>query len=146
MIFRKEHQVALDNVIVLALKQGDHYENEADMVGSELAGVFRALAARRRYFAELLSAVLRRTGDLPSEPDRELVTLEELITMLRTFIASDQESEVLQEREKGEEELAGAVNEALRYDLPREAAGLLDDFRRHIARTRMRLEKLHGRS
>ncbi|MDW7774665.1 MAG: DUF2383 domain-containing protein [Desulfobulbaceae bacterium] len=146
MLIREEQQVALDKVAVLALKNSDHYESEAERVSPDLALFFRSLAARRKTFAGQLAEILRRTGELPSEPDRDREVVEEVITRLRTFLASDREAELLQEREKGESELAEAVEQALQFRLPRETVDLLHGFSRHIEETRTRLQQYRGRS
>lgn len=142
MMLREQSQVALDNVVVMASKSADLYESEADRVSNDTAALFRTLAARRRAVAEQLANVLRRSGELPGEPDRDRETLEEIMVRLKTIIASDEEAELLQIREEGENELAAAVDRALNYQLPEKASSLLGPFVRHIAKTKTCLQQL----
>lgn len=142
MIIREESHVAIDNVIVLALKNADHFEKQAERLNPELAGLFRALAQRRRTEAEHLGEFLRRNGDLPGEPDRDRESMEEIISRLRTLMASDEEVELLTERENAEQELADAVHFALSQEIGGETRDILQAFGGHIEKTRTKLQYL----
>lgn len=143
MILREENQVALNDVVELALKIGDHYENGANLAENpDLNSLFQALAARRRQTSEQLANILRQSGELPGEPDRDEKTLEEIIIRLQTFLATDKDTELLEERLEGETELLEAVERALAFKQPEKAVTLLDEFRRHIDETRTKLRKL----
>ncbi|MCA1765377.1 MAG: hypothetical protein LC633_03865 [Desulfobulbaceae bacterium] len=126
----------------MALKNADHYEEEAARLDGELAGYFKALANRRREAAEDLGAILRRSGDMPKEPDRDLESFEEALSRLKALVASNEEVALLRERVQSERELAETVKKALAFRVPEESRPILQELEAEIGKTLMKLRQL----
>ncbi len=141
-LLREKNLVALDNVVVSALKNADHYEEEAARLGGELAGYFKELANRRREAAEDLGTILRRAGDMPKEPDRDRESFEEALSRLKAFVASNEEAALLRDRLKSEKELAETVNKALTFQVPDESRPVLRELEAEIGKTLVKLRQL----
>ncbi|MDR9502434.1 MAG: lipid kinase [Desulfurivibrionaceae bacterium] len=141
-LMREKNLVALDNVVVSALKNADHYEEDAARLGGKLASYFKKLANRRREAAEDLGAILRRSGDMPKMPDRDRESFEEALSRLKAFVASNEEVELLRERVKSERELAETVKMALDFRVPEESRPILQELEAEIGKTLMKLRQL----
>ncbi len=141
-LLREKNLVALDNVVVSALKNADHYEEESARLSGELARYFKELANRRREAAEDLGAILRRSGDMPNKPDQDRESFEEALSRLKAFVASNEELALLRERVKSERELAETVKEALNFPVPEESRPILQELEAEIGKTLMKLRQL----
>lgn len=135
-MLRDDRQVALGEVVVACKHAADQYREEAELAEDRaLEQTLGELAARREEQALSLEAHIRALGDLPREPDADRETVSGLLTRLRAHFAADPRGALLSGAIESEQELAARIDEALREDLPEQAAQALRRLREDVAST-----------
>lgn len=135
-MLRDDRQVALGEVVVACKHAADQYREEAGLAEDRaLERTLGELAARREEQALSLEAHIRALGDLPREPDVDRETVSGLLTRLRTHFAANARGALLSGAIESEQELAARIDEALREDLPEQAAQALRHLREDVAST-----------
>jgi len=120
-MLRDDRQVALDDVIVVLETASDAYADASELLRSsspDLASRFDTLARRRAAAAARLSEHLQALGDLPSEPDQDLTTLDVVMRHLRAHFAGPEWDELISEAVAHEEEIAAKAELAVETSPP----------------------------
>ncbi len=117
-ILRSERQVALQELNRMLLESIDHYRDSAEFVDDQHAAqLFTRIADQREPLAEQLARAIRETGDLPSAPDADVETGEQLLHRLHAWFTADQARDVLEQRLQAESTLAETLAEN-RHETP----------------------------
>lgn len=107
-IIRNDRQVALNDLLVAVEKTADHYRASADSLQDHAAAVatqLRELAQRREQLSDLIKREIQASGDLPSAPDEDRESVEQLFQRVHASLAPDQILDVLRQRLDAEDEL-----------------------------------------
>lgn len=127
-ILRSDVQVALNDLHMALQQSADYYHFAADYLKDAPAGaVCEQLAAARDDLAKQAVAAIRATGELPSEPDRDRETTEELRERLASLLARDAVTGVLNHRLEAEKTLRAFLDSDALAPLESGHAQLLKD-------------------
>lgn len=142
-MLRDDRQVALDDVIVALETASDAYADAFELLRAsepELASRFDMLARRRSAAAARLSEHLQAMGDLPSEPDQDLATLDTVVRHLRAHFAGPEWDEAISEAVSHEEEIVAKAELAIETSPPEPVIaalqGVAEEARQTIAALR----------
>ncbi|MDO3383081.1 hypothetical protein [Gilvimarinus algae] len=133
-VLRNDVQVALNDVHVAFMESADHYRDAADFLNK--ASVSRgliAIAEQRDQLVGDIEKAIRDSGDLPSVPDTDRETGEQLIQHLTAMFSADETQGVLQQRREDEQWLQELL------DSP-ELACLAKDYQAIVSRCRDNIE------
>lgn len=145
MLFRDDRQMAISGVETLCIEVADRYAAVADKAGDRaLAGLFAELAQQHRQYAAALARQIRSDDDLPQPPDPDKEAVKDVLTGIKGFLHGDVRDTLLEERERGEGELADAARAALRFDLQAGVRHLLEDILAHAETARGRLAAMRA--
>lgn len=119
MLLRDEKQMALNRVEDLLFAAAEQYENAATRTGdAALRDLFSARAQEHRSRAAGLAEHIRRSDDLPTQPDPDRETANEIISEIKALFSADADRILIDERLAVENELEQAAGEALAQDFP----------------------------
>lgn len=148
MMLRDEAEVALNDLIGLAITAAETYETSARVVAEHdaaLAAMFEDIAGERRRMATDLRALDRRLGDLPHAVDPDYTTLHDLFVSLKGMFASDERRAVIDECESADNALAARVVSALTLPLPETVTTALRQLQYDVTATLGRLAAVRAR-
>lgn len=137
-MLRDDRQVALDDVIVALENAADAYADASELLEKadpEMSARFDELARRRAAAAARVTEHLRATGDLPSEPDQDLETVDVVIRHLKAQFAAPEWDELTTEALSREEEIAAKVEAATATGLPDPALDTLKRLEQDVRET-----------
>ncbi|MDO3386319.1 hypothetical protein QWI17_10760 [Gilvimarinus sp. SDUM040013] len=110
-VLRNDVQVALNDLHVALLESADHYRYAAEFVTCELASeLFKTLAEARDLLASEAEEAIRARGDLPSVPDPDRETGEQLLQRLEAFFSADEAADVMAQGLEREAEFEQLLN------------------------------------
>jgi len=112
-IIRNDRQVALNDLLVAVEKSADHYQASADSLQDHAPAVsrqLRELAGRRERLADVIKREIQASGDLPSAPDEDRESVEQLFQRVHASLAPDQILDVLRQRLDAEDALADLLS------------------------------------
>lgn len=147
-MLRDESEVALNDLIRLAVTAAETYETSADVVeedDSGLAVLFREIGGERRRMARELRAQDRRLGDLPHGVDPDYTTLHDLFVRLKGLFASDERRSLIDECETADNALAARLVTALGVALPEATIEVLKRFQFDVTASLGRLAAAKAR-
>jgi uncharacterized protein (TIGR02284 family) len=125
-MIRDERMAALDKAALSLHAAGHMYGHFAeDLRGEPMAGRFEELASARREQAEELEGLIRELGGLPGEPDPDKLSFTDFLDKVRSALAEDDKTPLLQRARDEERRLRDDLSEVLAHDLPSEAASRL---------------------
>lgn len=105
-IFRSDVQVALNDLHVALQESADHYRFAMEYLGDSPAyRVCEQLAHAREELAAEVVGAIRASGELPSEPDRDLETAAQLRQQFEALLAEDAVAGLVRQRLRSEKEL-----------------------------------------
>ena len=105
-ILRSKREAALNDLHVSLKQSADHFRDAAEFLQDDAASALcRTLAGERDELANDVAATIRADGELPSAPDPDLETGEQLLNRLQGLFSADQTREILQQRCEAEREL-----------------------------------------
>lgn len=114
-IFRNEQSVARQDILEAGWTCVDHLRELADRLPDRpLAQVLESLAAAKEEHLAALEEEVRRAGELPILPDRDLETLEELVDWAEAALAGEGKNgtrAVLRQRLEAERRLATLIEQ-----------------------------------
>jgi uncharacterized protein (TIGR02284 family) len=140
-IFRSDQQVALNDLLVASEKTADHYRDSADFLdGLEVSEGLRSIADERDALAQRLRDAIQSSGDLPSAPDEDRESVEQLFHRVHASLSHDEIRDVLQQRLEGEEHFESLLRDAREAGWTRGSEGLVREIETHIAATRQRVQ------
>jgi uncharacterized protein (TIGR02284 family) len=140
MLLRDEKEMALNDVETLCAEAADHYAAAASRAQeAALVTLFGELAQHYRQFAAALAGHIRASGDLPQQPDPDREALVEVFTGIKGLLRGDPRSALIDEREQGEDAIAGAARDALAQDVQPDLHALLQEILAHTAAAKHRL-------
>lgn len=140
-MLRSEQQAALDDAIVTCLYAADRYRSAARRAHDRhLSEFFATLAHERTEFAQKLTDALVGIGSLPSQPDPDKETLDEIITRIKMTFAADERSLLLEECKHVEQQIAAAASKAVQNDQQESTRQILECVIDAARRTQERLE------
>lgn len=132
-IIRNDTQVALNDLHVALQRSSDHYLDAAKFLQDEHASeLCRRLAAEREQLISAVEQAVRESGELPSVPDKDRETGEELLERLESLFSADQTREVLQKRLDTERELRALLDEPEMAVLDEHYAELKERCRKRV--------------
>ncbi len=137
-MLRDDRQVALDDVIVALETAADAYADAFELLQPsepELASRFDMMARRRSAAAARLSEHLQAMGDLPSEPDQDLSTLDTVVRHLRAQFVTAEWDELISEAVAHEEEIAAKAELAVETGPPDAVVAALNDVAEEARQT-----------
>lgn len=140
-MLRDDRQTALNDVVVACAEAADGHAHAAQLVEAhELARVLEALAEQRSAAADELGEHLRGLGDLPKAPDSDLEAIRELAERVSAALSADEQTRLVEERERAEAAVEETVAAALDYGLPTATRDVLVRLREEarLARERLR--------
>ncbi|WP_078083796.1 hypothetical protein [Microbulbifer mangrovi] len=109
-LMRSDRQVALNDLHLAMQESADLYEYTAGFLQDPAASeICKSLARERSKLALQLARELRSEGELPSEPDRDKETAEQLQQRLETLFAEDRVRGVIAHRLQAEKTLQALV-------------------------------------
>ncbi|WP_439135196.1 hypothetical protein [Pseudomaricurvus sp.] len=112
-VLRNELQVALNNLHVAFMESADNYRNAATFVSDEsVTELFNTVADDRDLLAKSAEEAIREKNDLPSVPDPDRQTGQQLLQWLETTFSEDQTAEVIDQRLMAESQLEQRLNTA----------------------------------
>lgn len=139
-MLRDDRQAALNDVILACAEAAEGHAHAAELVeAQELARVLEAVAGQRSAAADELGEHLQKLGDLPKAPDSDLSAIRELVERLSAALSLDEQTRLVEERERAEATVEEAVTAALAYDLPTATRDLLVRLREEARVARERL-------
>lgn len=140
-IFRTDLQVALNDLHVAAQQSADEYENAAEFINDEGASQLLATVAQERArMTEKLERAIEKTGGLPSTPDTDRETGQQLLERLHALFSADQTADVIQQRLEREALLEKQLERSRDASLGGEYQGLHSELEHHVHTTRPRLQ------
>jgi uncharacterized protein (TIGR02284 family) len=140
MMLRDDKQTALNELIVTCKDAADRYHDSAQVThDTNLSALFQRLGERRYEIARKLEDQLRNLGDLPRNPDSDLEAIESLVTRVKAALSPDDQSTLIEERERGEVAIGEKISAALATDLPPETQSLLRELSDEVASTTIEL-------
>ncbi len=107
-MLRDEKTAAVDDVIVALKQAADAYADAAEIVRATDAGLadrLVATATRRDAMAAELERLYRREGELPSDPDTEAETVQQVVRHIKAALGN----EVAVAREEARAREAGLI-------------------------------------
>ncbi|WP_237064674.1 hypothetical protein [Microbulbifer guangxiensis] len=111
-IIRNDTQVALNDLHVALKHSADHYREAGEFLqDGEVSAFCEQAAADRDQLAGLVEQVIRESGQLPSVPDQDRETGEQLLERLESLFSADETREVLQNRLDIEQQLLATLDE-----------------------------------
>ncbi|BFM19210.1 hypothetical protein [Gilvimarinus japonicus] len=110
-VLRNDLQVALNDLHVALMESADHYRYAAEFVSDALTGeLFETLAEARDLLADEAEEAIRDSGDLPSVPDVDRETGEQLLQRLEAVFSADEAADVMAQRLEGEAQFEELLN------------------------------------
>lgn len=105
-VLRNDLQVALNDLHVALLESADHYRYSAEFVDEpSTRELFTSIAQARDILTKETEQAIRTSGDLPSVPDVDRKTGEQLLERLAAAFSSDQTAELINQRLAADTEL-----------------------------------------
>ncbi|WP_250462367.1 hypothetical protein [Microbulbifer litoralis] len=135
-LIRNETQTALGQLHIALQHSADCYRHTAEFLDdASVGGQFIDIAAGRERLAARVAEAIRATGDLPSEPDPDRETGEQLLSRLRSLFSADQVQEVTEQRLEADRELAAQLDGGELAVLEDEYGPLMADCREAVKET-----------
>ena len=142
-LIRTDQQVAMNALYTAIRKNADHYHDAALRLGdSALTMVFHEIVEQRNILSENIRELVRGLGDLPSEPDPDRETLEQLAYHIGSSLSSNQPVKILQQRLSAEQEVADLAAAAKRVELNDACTALVEEVEEHVQTVTGRLQAL----
>ncbi|HEY7885873.1 MAG TPA: hypothetical protein VIC08_13095 [Cellvibrionaceae bacterium] len=147
-LLRTDLQMALNDLHVTLLESADYFRDAAEFLGggqNQSAGNFlESLADERYQLAERIEAAIRDTGDLPSVPDTDRETGNELWQKLEALMDDDKTAHILAQRLEAEEaiqqELESDAMDVFRSGYHKLYQAVVEHVQSAIARLQARLD------
>jgi hypothetical protein len=139
-MLRTEPEARANELLNALALSAHHYEEAAELLDGEAAGVLDAISHDRQVLADRLGDAIRRTGDLPDALDPERVGLSDLALRARAWWHGREHllHEALAHEDAALAELAvSAAHKAPQF---RELA---EAVRSQVIRTEAQLSRLH---
>lgn len=144
-IIRNDTQVALNDLHVALKRSADHYRDAAEFLqDGEVSAFCKRAATERDQLADAVGKAIREHGELPSVPDRDRETGEQLLERLESLFSADQTREVLQKRLEHERQLLATLDEPQMAALDKQYADLKSRCRDSIGEAIQALEQRIG--
>ncbi|WP_049722838.1 hypothetical protein [Gilvimarinus polysaccharolyticus] len=105
-VLRNDVQVALNDLHVALMQSADHYRYAAEFVTDKLTcELFDTIAHARDLLAKEAEEAVRNSGDLPSVPDADRETGEQLLQRLEAAFSAHETEGVIYQRLEAESQL-----------------------------------------
>lgn len=141
-ILRNDTQVALNNLHVALMKSADHYRSAAEFLSDQpVSQLFESLANERDRLAKEAEEAIRESHDLPTIPDADRETVEQLVQRLKASFAADEVSDVLAQRLKFEAQLEQELNATDMVELDKSHPKLRGKCLKSIVKAQKQLEE-----
>jgi predicted trehalose synthase len=102
-VLRNDLQVALNDLHVALQESADHYRYAAELITEPLIGeTFNTLAESRAQLAHKTAQAIRDNDDLPSVPDTDSETGEQLLQRLEAALSINEAADIVAQRLEGE--------------------------------------------
>lgn len=140
-LLRTERQVALQDLHTGVMKSIHHYRDEAKVADKdEVSFMFQRIADKRELIAQQVAALVRESEDLPSLPDADKETVDQVLHRLQATFSSSKTRCLIQERLDAEIELTDWLTERMREHDGVEYLQLLRRLREDCDEARAELE------
>lgn len=132
-MLRTEKQAALDVVINSSRRSIEHYRWVADSSNAEQDRILLyQLALQRETIVDKLAPQMYKLGDMPSSPDPEKLTVEEMFTQLKAAVAEDEKKVLTDSLNDFDAQLLQDIGEASGLDFDEETAAILEKLRQSV--------------
>lgn len=119
-LLRSDAQVALNDLLVSSQKAVAHYRDSAAHVAEETSTSLLRLAEQRSAACAQLEQAILQHDDLPSVPDEDRETVEQLYHRVHASLAEDDERDMLEQHLASEQSFSEQVADLV-------ASGQLED-------------------
>lgn len=107
-LIRDERETALNDLHMAFRHSADNYRDAAEFLDDpDASHRCEAIARERDALADSAADEIRALGELPSVPDRDRETGEQLLQRLGAMFSPDETSRVLEQRRDADRELLG---------------------------------------
>jgi hypothetical protein len=132
-MLKTEQQTALDTVINSSRRSIEHYRWVADSSNDEQDRILLyKLALHREIIVEKLAPQMYKLGDMPSSPDPEKLTFEEIFTQLKAAFSEDEENVLSTSLDDVDSQLLQEISEACSLDFDEETTALLGELQQAV--------------
>jgi hypothetical protein len=132
-MLRTEKQAALDAVINSSRRSIEHYRWVADSSNAERDRILLyQLALQRETIVDKLAPQMYKLGDMPSSPDPEKLTVEEMFTQLKAAVSADEKKVLADSLNDFDSQLLQDISEASGLDFDEETAALMEELRQSV--------------
>jgi hypothetical protein len=141
-MLRTEKQAALDAVINSSRRSIEHYRWVADSSNAERDRILLyQLALQRETIVDKLAPQMYKLGDMPSSPDPEKLTVEEMFTQLKAAVSADEKKVLADSLNDFDAQLLQDIGEASVLDFDEETAAIMEELRQSVEEAK----RLRGR-
>jgi hypothetical protein len=136
-MLKTEKQAALDTVINSSRSSIEHYRWAADSSNDEQERiVLYKLALQREMIVDKLAPQMYKLGDMPSSPDPEKLTVEEILTQIKAAFSDDEKHVISASLDDFDSQLLQEIDEAFSLDFDEETMAILRELRQSIVETK----------
>lgn len=132
-MLRTEQQTALDTVINSSRRSIELYRWVADSSNDEQDRILLyKLALHREIIVDKLAPQMYKLGDMPSSPDPEKLTFEEIFTQLKAAFSEDEENVLSTSLDDVDSQLLQEISEACSLDFDEETMAILRELQQAV--------------
>jgi hypothetical protein len=132
-MLKTEQQTALDSVINSSRRSIEHYRWVADSSNDEQDRILLyKLALHREIIVEKLAPQMYKLGDMPSSPDPEKLTFEEIFTQLKAAFSEDEENVLSTSLDDVDSQLLQEISEACSLGFDEETTAILRELQQSV--------------
>jgi hypothetical protein len=136
-MLKTEKQAALDTVINSSRSSIEHYRWAADSSNDEQERiVLYKLALQREIIVDKLAPQMYKLGDMPSSPDPEKLTVEEIVTQIKAAFSDDEKHAISASLDDFDSQLLQEIGEAFSLDFDEETMAILRELQQSIVETK----------
>lgn len=144
-LLRTDAQVALNDLLVNWQKAEAQYRDSASYIEGGAKSFLLHLADEKRQACRKLDTAIRQHGDLPSTPDEDRETIENLFHRVHAKMARSDEVDVLEQHIKSEQLLSQQVADLIAVGQLEEESTLLHELQKQARAAEAQLRELLGR-
>ena len=134
---------AVNKVIAICKDAEEGFRGAADVAkDSSLRTLFEQCSSQRAQFAEQLRAVVKETGNEPSDPSGVAGTLHRGWIVLKGVLTGHSDHQILIETERGEDLSLSRYRDALATNPPPELKALLEQQYNEVQQAHARIREL----
>jgi hypothetical protein len=132
-MLRTEQQTALDTVINSSRRSIELYRWVADSSNDEQDRILLyKLALHREIIVDKLAPQMYKLGDMPSSPDPEKLTFEEIFTQLKAAFSEDEENVLSTSLDDVDSQLLQEISEACSLGFDEETMAILRELQQAV--------------